>query len=93
MTLPCRPTRSTSASGWAVRHESGTQGAEAIAPKAVAPAEPDVAVVDPEAEAQEVIGTPTGDDLEQALVDAFGPVTTWWTGELPGLGVMHLPLP
>jgi hypothetical protein len=71
MTLPCRPTRSTSASGWAVRHESGTQGAEA----------------------QEVIGTPTGDDLEQALVDAFGPVTTWWTGELPGLGVMHLPLP
>lgn len=33
------------------------------------------------------------DAAEQRLIDAFGPVTRWWTGELPGLGVMRLPLP
>ena len=30
---------------------------------------------------------------EQALAAAFGPVSRWWVGELPGLGVMRLPLP
>ncbi len=33
------------------------------------------------------------DDLEAQLTDAFGPVERWWVGEVPGLGVMRLPLP
>ncbi len=33
------------------------------------------------------------DDLEQQLTAAFGPVERWWVGEIPGLGVMRLPLP
>jgi hypothetical protein len=36
---------------------------------------------------------PEPDDLEQQLTAAFGDVDHWWVGELPGLGVMHLPLP
>lgn len=36
---------------------------------------------------------PEPDDLEQQLTDAFGPVERWWAGELPGLGVIRLPLP
>jgi hypothetical protein len=33
------------------------------------------------------------DELERALTGAFGQVTRWWTGELPDVGVMRLPLP
>ena len=33
------------------------------------------------------------DDLERELTDAFGPVDRWWTGELPGIGLIRLPLP
>lgn len=33
------------------------------------------------------------DDLEQQLTDAFGSAGGWWLGEIPGLGVMRLPLP
>ena len=47
------------------------------------PASPVVA-----AEAEDVI-----DPAEQRLIDAFGPVTRWWVGELPGLGIQRLPLP
>ncbi|GGN40334.1 hypothetical protein FHR83_007061 [Actinoplanes campanulatus] len=38
------------------------------------------------AEAEEVTDDPD-------LVDAFGPVSRWWVGEVPGLGLMRLPLP
>ena len=33
------------------------------------------------------------DDFERELTDAFGPVDRWWTGELPGIGLIRLPLP
>lgn len=33
------------------------------------------------------------DEFEQDLTAAFGPVSHWWTGELPGLGIQRLPLP
>jgi hypothetical protein len=33
------------------------------------------------------------DDLEQQLTAAFGPAGGWWVGELPGLGLVRLPLP
>lgn len=35
----------------------------------------------------------TPDELDRQLDDLFGPVARWWVGELPGLGVMRLPLP
>lgn len=36
---------------------------------------------------------PEPDDLERELTDAFGPVDRWWVGELPGIGLIRLPLP
>jgi len=59
--------------------------AEGSAARVAAAEGPEVAEA---SEAEEVI-----DAAEQRLVDAFGPVARWWTGELPGLGVMRLPLP
>ena len=36
---------------------------------------------------------PSPDEIDRQLDELFGPVTRWWIGELPGLGVMRLPLP
>lgn len=33
------------------------------------------------------------DEIDRQLDELFDPVARWWVGELPGLGVMRLPLP
>lgn len=33
------------------------------------------------------------DEFERQLTEAFGPVERWWVGEIPGLGIVRLPLP